>query len=79
MKDLFALELDSHRIVDNQVSTKATIELDFFIDEGNCTLAIDPSAKLHKFICQACFICGFKQPGAEFPMNLNCRSYDVGG
>ena len=66
MKNVLALELDHDFAFHDDVSTKATIHLYGFINEGHSFLPFHSKPELFEFIGEAGFISDSNNPGPSF-------------
>jgi hypothetical protein len=76
--DLFnGLQFDDNLVFHNEVSTKAFIEMDVVVDDGNGLLADDVKASKSQFMGQDGLINRFEEPWAKSLVNVEGGINDV--
>jgi len=61
---------DDHRIVHQQIDSKATVKLKFLVPERHLDLAFDVKTSVAQFVFKALFVDTIEQARAESLMNL---------
>lgn len=75
MQDFFAFEFDCDPAIHHEISSKAALQLDRFVDERNRFLLLYPQAHLREFIGEARLVRGFQKTRSQSSMDLD-RSTD---
>jgi hypothetical protein len=60
-----------HCVLNKQIQTKVTVQLDSFVVDRYCDLSSEGQAGLAEFVTETFFVRGFQQPGTEMSVDLN--------